>query len=105
MELCWSGASHDRPSAEAVVEMIGVLESLLEVSNIEAISDVSFSTYGLSATTIFCHFQSSVLPEEMLRDLTGYIEKAEIHPVGRGRCGETWKCIYRTDHGTINVRL
>ncbi|KAJ8588693.1 hypothetical protein M405DRAFT_240046 [Rhizopogon salebrosus TDB-379] len=106
MEQCWSGASHDRPSTETIVKMIReVLESPLEVSNVEAISDVSFSTYGLSVITIFGHFQSSVPPGEVLRDLTHYINKATSHSVGGGKCGEIWKRIYRTDQGSVDVRL
>jgi hypothetical protein len=82
-----------------------VLESPFNVSNVETISDVSFSTYGLSVTTILSHFQSSVPLEEVLQDLTGYIEKVDNHPVGRGGSGETWKCFYRTDQGSVNVSL
>jgi len=48
---------------------------------------------------------SSVPPEEMLQDLTNYINKVENYPVARSGFGEIWKCIYKTDRRLIEVAV
>jgi serine/threonine protein kinase len=64
--------------------------------------------YTLSIATIISPSQSHlplVAPEAMPRDLTKYITKTSEFYHIRGALSEVWKCILKTDQGSIDVCL